>query len=258
MSYRALKHFGQHFLTDKNHLQKIVSAINPQTQQLMVEVGPGMGALTKHIVPLTDHLHVVEIDKRFIELLREQFSPAELTVHAENALKFDFASIIPSEQKIRIIGNLPYNISTPLIFHFLKFKSSIEDMTFLLQKEVVDRMVAKPGNKTYGRLSVMVQYDCQTTPLFDVPPGAFTPPPKVNSAVVHLKPLTRSLTATNYGHFSLVVSLAFQQRRKTIRNSLKSQISAEQLSALSIEPTRRPETLSVDDFVRISNLVNAS
>jgi len=256
MTYRALKHFGQHFLTDKHYLQKIVSAITPQPQQLIVEVGPGLGALTKHIVPLVQHLHVVEIDKRFIEHLSEQFSSKDLTIHAANALKFDFSTLIPAEQKIKIVGNLPYNISTPLLFHFLTFKASVEDMVFLLQKEVVDRMVAQPGSKTYGRLSVMVQYDCQAIPLFDVPPGAFNPPPKVNSAVVHLKPFTRSLTANNYELFSLLVNLAFQQRRKTIRNSLKAHVSTKQLSSLSIEPTRRPETLSVDDFVNISNLVS--
>lgn len=255
MTYRALKHFGQHFLTDDHYLQKIVSAINPQPQQLLVEVGPGLGALTKHIVPLTQHLHAIEIDKRFIEHLGEQFNSKDLTVHAANALKFDFSTLIPPNQKLKIFGNLPYNISTPLLFHFLTFKASVSDMVFLLQKEVVDRMVAQPGSKTYGRLSVMIQYDCQATPLFDVPPGAFSPPPKVNSAVVHLKPFTRSLTADNYELFSLLVNLAFQQRRKTIRNSLKSHVSAEQLNSLSIDPTRRPETLSVDDFVNISNLV---
>lgn len=254
-SYRPLKHFGQHLLNNIHYLEKILNALAPQKQDLLVEVGPGMGALTKVVLPYCNHLHVVEIDKRFIEYLELNFDASQLTVHGQSALDFDFNSLITDERKIRILGNLPYNISTPLIFHFLEFKNQIQDMLFLLQTEVVDRMAAPPGDKTYGRLSVMVQYHCHVHSLFHVPPSAFTPPPKVNSSVVQLTPYQRNDIALNYNTFKNIVNAAFQQRRKTISNALHAFISKPQLIAIEIDPQQRAETLSVEDYVRISNLV---
>lgn len=255
MSYRPLKHFGQHLLNNIHYLEKILSALAPQEQELLVEVGPGMGALTKVILPHCTHLHVVEIDKRFIEYLQLNFDATKLTVHGQSALDFDFHSLVKNEQKIRIFGNLPYNISTPLIFHFLEFKAHVQDMLFLLQTEVVDRMAAPPGDKTYGRLSVMVQYHCKVQSLFHIPPSAFTPPPKVNSSVVKLIPYQRVDVAHNYTTFKNIVNAAFQQRRKTIRNALHAFLSESQLIEVGIEPQRRAEMLSVEDYVRISNII---
>lgn len=254
MHLKPLKHFGQHYLTDPNYLRKIADALAPRENDCLVEIGPGLGALTGQVLERIAHIHVVEIDKRFIQHLEHQF-PDRLTIHEGDAVKFDFKKIDRSgAEKMRIFGNLPYNVSTPLLFHFLEYQDLVEDMLFLLQKEVVDRMVATPGNKTYGRLSVMTQYHCQAKMLFQVPKGAFKPPPKVESKIVYLKPFTRDLKAFNYDHFQRMVNSAFQQRRKTIRNALKGQISEADLQSASIDPSQRPETISVEQYINLSNL----
>lgn len=256
MSYHPNKHFGQHFLNHPRYLEKIVSALSPQPDDILIEIGPGMGALTKQVIEYCNHLHVIEIDKRFIEYLETHLPAHKVTVHNQNALKFDFSTLLQPNKQLRIFGNLPYNISTPLMFHFLKFKDHLQDMLFLLQSEVVDRMIAEPGNKTYGRLSVMMQYHCQGYALFDVPPKAFHPPPKVNSTVIKLIPhVYPQPCALDYAVFENVVNLAFQQRRKVIRNSLRSVADEALLSSVQIDPGLRPEVLTVADFVRISNAV---
>lgn len=259
--YRTLKHFGQHLLNQPAYLHKIVAALNPKENDLLVEVGPGLGALTKEVLPHCHHLHVVEIDKRFIEYLSTQFDPQKLTVHAHDATRFNFAALLNKQQeKLRIFGNLPYNVSTPLLFHFLNFKDHIQDMLFLLQSEVVERMAASPGNKIYGRLSVMIQYHCHVSALFDVPPQAFSPPPKVNSSVVKLTPYQRpkNAQALNYDLFKTLVNQAFQQRRKTIRNALQKLVHESLLTQLNIDPMQRAETLSVEDYVNISNAIETT
>lgn len=256
MTHKPLKHFGQHFLNNPKYLEKILTALNPTQEDLLVEIGAGMGALTKKVLPYCTKLHVVEIDKRFIEYLTSHFDPKKLIVHNANALKFDFATLQKTKQSLRVFGNLPYNISTPLLFHLLTFKDIISDMLFLLQSEVVHRIVAQPGNKTYGRLSVMAQYHCQAQALFDVPPKAFNPPPKVNSSVVKLipHPVIKEPTI-NYALFEKVVNVAFQQRRKIIRNSLHSLVQESVLINIGIDPMLRPERLSVLDYVKISNAI---
>lgn len=249
------KRFGQHFLTDENVIKQIVYAINPKPCQNLVEIGPGLGALTTHILPLCKKLNVVELDRDVIAPLKETCQPlGELTVYQQDVLQFDFNQLIKEAEPLRIIGNLPYNISTPLIFHLLNYHADIQDMHFMLQKEVVDRLVATPGKKDYGRLSIMLQYYCNAINLFEVPPGAFSPPPKVNSAVVRLIPhTTPPFKANNKKWLDDIVRAAFSQRRKTLRNCLKHIASSEELISLDIDPNARPETLSVEEFVRISN-----
>lgn len=254
MTHKPLKRFGQHFLHNAGYLKKMVAALNPKKTDCLVEIGPGLGALTQYVLPLCSQLHIVEIDNRFVEHLRTHFGESQLIIHHQSALEFNFGQLMIPNCPLRIFGNLPYNISTPLIFHLLNVKEHISDMLFLLQTEVVQRIVAQPGSKTYGRLSVMVQYHCQATELFDVPPGAFTPPPKVHSSVVALKPYqTVPFLAAQYPIFEKVVNAAFQQRRKVIRNSLSKLISSEELSQLNIDPQIRPEQLNIEAFVSISN-----
>jgi 16S rRNA (adenine1518-N6/adenine1519-N6)-dimethyltransferase len=252
------KRFGQHFLHDKNVLHNIVEAIHPLMDQPLVEIGPGLGALTETVLPATNHLYLIEIDRDLAQRIRETYSSSRITLYEEDALKFDFAQILNQVKKpLRIFGNLPYNISTPLLFHLLKYAEQIEDMHFMLQKEVVDRMVAEPGTADYGRLSVMVQYACQAQNLFDVPPGAFSPPPKVMSSVVRLLPYHGNqphTQALDFEKFSLIVKTAFQSRRKTLRNGLLTILSDEDFQKANIDSKRRPETLSVEEFVRLSNL----
>ncbi len=249
------KRFGQHFLHDNNVLDKIVMAVAPKPEDALVEIGPGLGALTKKILPKCQRLDVIELDRDVIpHLVKECQDLGELIVHNVDVLKFDLQQLISDKNKLRIIGNLPYNISTPILFHLLGYKSHIQDMYFMLQKEVVERMVAQPGTKIYGRLSVMLQYHCEAQTLFFVKPQSFNPPPKVDSAVIYIKPRASiSLSANNLEKFSEIVRTAFNQRRKMLRKSLHDLITAEQLQALGIDPQRRPETLSVDEFVTISN-----
>jgi len=248
------KRFGQHFLIDEAIIQQIILAISANKDQHLVEIGPGRGAITAHLVKACKQLDVIEIDRDLVKQLQKQFKNADnLVIHEADALRFDFSTL---GKAIRIVGNLPYNISTPLIFHLIKYAPTIEDMVFMLQKEVVQRLSAAPGNKDYGRLSIMVQYDCQVHPLLDVPPEAFYPPPAVNSAVVQLIPYReRPHTANDYDLFADLVKTAFSQRRKTIRNSLKSMVKGIDLEALGINPISRPENLSLADYVNMSNSV---
>lgn len=252
----ARKRFGQHFLHDKNVIQRLVDFIQPKENQHLVEIGPGQGALTLPILKKTGRLDVIELDYDLIPALKLRcLGKGALIVHQADALEFDFNAIKDTNESLRIIGNLPYNISTPLIFHLLTFADSIDDMYFMLQKEVVDRMAAQPGNKDYGRLGIMVQYHCKVTSLFDVSPDAFYPPPQVNSSVVKLIPYHEfPYKALKYDHFAHMVKLAFSHRRKTIRNCFKTIINDDDWKKTSIDPQLRPEQLTVSDYVTLSNL----
>lgn len=253
----ARKRFGQHFLHDKNVIQRLVDAIHAEPGQHIVEIGPGQGALTLPILKIVECMDVVELDWDLIPALKLRCSgKGALIVHQADALEFDFSQIIRENESLRVIGNLPYNISTPLIFHLLEYAEHISDMFFMLQKEVVERLAAKPGSGTYGRLSIMVQYHCDVSDLFHVPPGAFYPPPQVDSAVVKLVPHHDiAHRAENYSHFSDIVKTAFSHRRKTLRNSLKELVSDEDWKESAINPQLRPEQLSVADYVSLSNYV---
>lgn len=247
MEHKARKRFGQNFLSDPNILRKIVTAIRPRPDDVMVEIGPGLGAMTAPLLETLKHLHVVEIDRDLIARLKEEFPAGKLTIHAGDALKFDFGSL---GEKIRVVGNLPYNISTPILFHLAAFASQVEDMHFMLQKEVVDRMAAEPGSDAYGRLSVMLQYRFMVERLFIVPPGAFRPAPKVDSAIVRLIPYaTLPYPAKDEALFGRVVTAAFSQRRKTLRNTLRDFLTPDDWAATGIDPGLRAENLGVEQFV---------
>ena len=255
MSHQPRKRFGQHFLHNTAITHKIVSAINPTADDLLVEIGPGLGALTKHVLPMTSQYHVIEIDRDVVPKLQKKCAElGELVIHNVDALSFNFQELIRNDQqKLRLFGNLPYNISTPLLFHLLDFIDIIEDMHFMLQYEVAERLCAAHGSKIYGRLSIMIQYFCHAQVLFEVPPEAFHPKPKVNSAVIRLIPRTPIIKVKNMKKFARIVNYAFMHRRKTIRNALKTELSSADLVALNIDPKSRPEQLSVWDFVTIAN-----
>jgi len=255
MAHFPRKRFGQNFLNDTFVIEQIIAAINPKPDEMIIEVGPGLGALTKPLLQTTEQLHVIELDKDIIPLLSAlPQNHQQLTIHQADVLKVDFASLTDNKKPLRIVGNLPYNISTPLIFHLLAQKDVIKDMHFMLQKEVVQRICAKPNTKAYGRLSIMVQYHCTTEDLFTVYPEAFSPPPKVNSAVVRLIPHTRlPYIAKDENHFSDIVREAFNHRRKTIHNALKGFISSDAFTKTQIDPKKRAEQLSISDFVNLSN-----
>jgi len=245
------KRFGQNFLVSPGIIGKIIDAIAPQPGDRMVEIGPGLGALTEPLLARLDHLHVVEIDRDLIAGLSERFPPERLTIHAGDALAFDFA-VLGSD--LRVVGNLPYNISTPLLFHLAEAAAAIRDMHFMLQKEVVDRMVAAPGKADYGRLSVMLQYRFDVERLFLVPPGAFQPAPQVDSAIVRLLPKPAAqLTVRDPALFAKLVATAFGQRRKMLRNNLRKLVDEAGLAEAGIEPTARAEELSVADYVCLAN-----
>ncbi len=251
--HRARKRFGQHFLHDADIIDRLVRSVAPRDGETLVEIGPGQGALTFPLLEQVDHLVVVELDRDLIGRLRDQVPESRLTVHQSDALRFDFAGLA-DKGPIRVVGNLPYNISTPLIFHLLAQTGAIGDMTFMLQKEVVERLTASPGGKDYGRLSVMVQYHCQADYLFPVPPGAFQPPPKVDSAVVRLIPYASPpWPANDPSWLSRLVAQAFSQRRKAIRNSLKALIDPQVFADTGIDPGLRPDHLSVADYVTLAN-----
>lgn len=254
-NYKTKKRFGQHFLSDFSVIQKLIYEINPNTNDSIVEIGPGLGALTFPLLEKLNNLNVVEIDRDVIARLTKRNDP-KLTIHGVDALKFDFASLMDKNKPLRIVGNLPYNISTPLIFHLLNFKNNINDMHFMLQNEVVKRITAEPNTKTYGRLTVMVQYHCKTDYLFFVGPESFDPPPKVDSAIVRLTPWkNKNLIADDENHLSELVAQAFSMRRKTLRNNLKKIISSENIEKLGIDPSKRAENLLVSDFVKLSNFI---
>lgn len=248
---RPRKRFGQHFLTDRHYLERIVAAIGPRLGDAMVEIGPGTGILTEELVRVLDHLDVVEIDRDLAAALRNRYDAAKVTVHEGDALEFDFASL---PAPLRVAGNLPYNVSTPILFRMAGLADRIADCTFLLQKEVVDRMAADPDTPDYGRLSVMLQYRFEVEPLLRVPPGAFTPPPKVDSAVVRMVPLPASRpVARDDARFAAVVAAAFSQRRKTLRNAVRALVPDEAFARAGVNPGRRGETLSVKEFIAISD-----
>lgn len=251
----ARKRFGQNFLIDQQVIADIVSAVAPSRGDCVVEIGPGLGALTEPLLKRLDCLHVVEIDRDIIARLRQRHSPPKLVIHEGDALAFDFSSLFAdSGGKIKVVGNLPYNISTPLLFHLAGFSDCVFDMHFMLQKEVVERMVAEPGTSDFGRLSVMLQYRFVMDWLLDVPPESFDPAPKVDSAVVRLIPRPpEELSAKNEALFSTLVSAAFAQRRKMLRNNLKGILGDTSFEELGIAPTARAEELSVGDYVRIAN-----
>ncbi len=246
------KRFGQHFLNDPNILKKIISALTPLPEERLVEIGPGQGALTQHIVPLSGHIYAIEIDHDLYARLKNRFSEAELSLFRADVLDFDFSTLI-GEQKLRIVGNLPYNISTPILFHLLGYADYIQDMHFLLQKEVVQRLSAKPDTKHYGRLSVMIQYACEVQSLFLIKPQSFTPPPKVDSAVVRLVPRPFPLLCHQLDYFTTLVKQGFQYRRKTLSKALQGLAYPHQLEQAHILPQQRAETLSVVDWVRLAN-----
>ncbi len=249
------KRFGQNFLVSPGVVAKILAAIAPQPDDTLVEIGPGLGALTAPLLDRLKHLQVVEIDRDLIARLKRDYPGDKLTIHQGDALQFDFAAL---GERLRIVGNLPYNISTPLLFHLARFAGHVHDMHFMLQKEVVDRMVSAPGGPEYGRLSVMLQYRYAMERLFLVPPGAFEPAPKVASAIVRMLPLpANALAARDESLFARVVTAAFGQRRKMLRNTLRELIGEADLAALNIKPTARAEELGVADYIRIADALAA-
>jgi 16S rRNA (adenine1518-N6/adenine1519-N6)-dimethyltransferase len=253
MKHLAKKRFGQNFLTDQSIISSLIEAINPLQNQLIIEIGPGLGALTKPLLKKINHLHVVEIDRDIVSWMQNEYSSAALTIHNIDALKFDFTTF---GENLRVVGNLPYNISTPILFHLLDNVSCITDMHFMLQKEVVERMVASPSTPAYGRLSVMLQYHLAMEYLITVPPEAFEPAPKVESAFVRCVPhATLPFVAKDQKHFAKIVMAAFGQRRKTLRNTLKGLLDDAGFAALDIDSQKRAENLSVADFVLISNFL---
>ncbi|SDI29672.1 16S rRNA (adenine(1518)-N(6)/adenine(1519)-N(6))-dimethyltransferase RsmA [Pseudomonas panipatensis] len=253
--HRARKRFGQNFLHDAGVIHRILRAIAPKEGQHLLEIGPGQGALTEGLVDSGAQLDVIELDLDLIPQLNWRFGlKPNFRLHQGDALKFDFSTLPSAGEKLRVVGNLPYNISTPLIFHLLEHANIIQDMHFMLQKEVVERLAAEPGGGDWGRLSIMVQYFCRVDYLFTVGPGAFNPPPKVESAIVRLVPHTElPYPAKDHRLLERVVREAFNQRRKTLRNTLKALMSSEDIEAVGVDPTRRPEQLDVEDFVRLAN-----
>ncbi len=250
MMHIPRRRFGQHFLHDRNIIAKIVAAIDPRPGDHLVEIGPGQGALTEPLLDRLERLHAIEIDRDLIQSLRARFEATRLTIHEGDALEFDFARL---PRPLRVVGNLPYNISTPLLFHLARFSESIVDAHFMLQKEVVDRMVARPSTPDYGRLSVTLQARFAMVRLFVVGAGAFTPAPKVESAIVRMRPLVPSLIDGPIEPlFQSIVTRAFTQRRKTLRNALAGLADPALLHTLAIDPRLRPEALSVHEFVRIA------
>lgn len=251
MSHRPRKRFSQNFLIDDGLIAQIIDAIAPRPTDLMVEIGPGLGALTRPLARVVRPLHVVEIDRDIVAKLRDDFAPEALIIHEGDALQFHFAQLGPS---LRVVGNLPYHISTPLLFHLAESASMVRDMHVMLQQEVVERMVAQPGASNYGRLSVMLQYRFDIERVLDVPASAFRPMPKVDSAVARMIP--RELTVRSVRDEKLLedtVAAAFSQRRKTLRNTLGQILTGADFSALDIDPQARAQTLAVEDFVRIAD-----
>lgn len=251
MRHIAKKKFGQNFLIDPSLIQSLVNAINPRVEDLMVEIGPGLGALTQPLMTQLNHLHAVEIDRDIIQWMQQTYPTDKITIHNSDVLKFDFSKL---GSPLRVVGNLPYNISSPILFHLLEQLDHIADMHFMLQKEVVERMVARPSTSEYGRLSVMLQYHLRMEYLLTVPAEAFDPAPKVESAFVRCVPYAEPpYAATDKGLFDKVVQAAFSQRRKTIRNTLKSFMSDEDFAQIKIGSQLRAENLSVEDYVTITN-----
>lgn len=253
----ARKRFGQNFLHDHRVIDQIVAHLQIKPGEHWVEIGPGQGALTAPLIQQAITLDVVELDRDLVELLKRQFKDqAQFTIHSADALRFDFTSLVQTHEKLRIVGNLPYNISTPLMFHLFESSQCIADMHFMLQKEVVERLCAVPGSKKYGKLSIMAQYYCSAEWLFDVPPESFSPAPQVTSAIIRLIPHTQPpVVVCDLPTLNKIVTQAFSQRRKTLRNSLKTLINEQTMISLGIDPNARAETLSLSEFAAISNVL---
>jgi len=267
----AKKRFGQNFLVDNAVINHIVDSIQPQAEDVMIEIGPGLGAMTKPLLARLNQLTVIELDRDIIPkltrncLISDASNKDKLIVIQNDILKFDFSAFYKqhisiqktaAEIKLRIVGNLPYNISTPVLFHLLNYRHLIQDMHFMLQKEVVDRIVSVPGKKDYGRLSIMIQTFCNTQALFEVPPYAFEPAPKVNSAILRLEPNPQfENQIKDFSQYENLIRQAFSQRRKTLRNTLKKICSTEQIENAGLLPSQRAEELSITDFVKLYNSI---
>ncbi|HET9843081.1 MAG TPA: 16S rRNA (adenine(1518)-N(6)/adenine(1519)-N(6))-dimethyltransferase RsmA [Gammaproteobacteria bacterium] len=249
------KHLGQHFLSDPYIVEQIIRSMHIREEDRIVEIGPGQGALTRQLLKLCNELYAIEYDADLIPYLQNKHP--NLNLFHQDALTFDFQQLA-TEKKLRIIGNLPYNISTPLIFHFLKYSEHIVDMTLMLQKEVAERICANPGSKQYGRLTIMTQYHCSVEKILDVPDTAFFPPPKVQSAVIRLQPFTQEnnpFPNISLEVLSKIVTEAFSHRRKTLRNALKLFLTDTTLEKLDIDPQARPETLTIAQFISIAKIL---
>lgn len=254
--HRARKRFGQNFLHDRHWIERIAKAVNATEGDDIVEIGPGQAALTRELIAGAGKVRAVEIDRDLAAWLKETF-PESLSLIEADALTLDWTQVAKNDN-LRVVGNLPYNISSPLLFKLLEAADHVKDQHFMLQKEVVDRMVAQHGSKTYGRLSVMLQWRYRMQKLFDVPPGAFNPPPKVMSSVVRMIPKAKEeVPSVDFELFSSVVANAFSQRRKTIRNALSALLSAEEIAACDVDPGVRAEALPLDAFVRLAQKAEA-
>jgi 16S rRNA (adenine1518-N6/adenine1519-N6)-dimethyltransferase len=256
VGHQARKRFGQNFLQDEIVIDQIISGINPRPGDRIVEIGPGLGALTEPLLAANDgKLQVVELDRNLIPILRTKFfNYPDFIIHESDALKFNFDALADDEHKLRIVGNLPYNISTPLIFHLLESIENLQDMHFMLQKEVVERMASTPGSSSYGRLGIMTQYYCKVQPLFLVGPEAFDPAPKVESAIVRLTPhKTLPYPVESLERLQMIVRVAFTKRRKTLRNALLGTVEPEAFEQLGIDVSLRPENLTLQQFTQLSN-----
>lgn len=260
MTHRARKRFGQNFLTDPTVIADIIGSLQISPGEHWVEIGPGRGALTAPLLQNPINLDVVELDRDLVALLQRRFQHADnLAIHSADALNFDFTSLPEHDEPLRVVGNLPYNISTPLLFHLMDNAACIEDMHFMLQKEVVERMCALPGSKKYGRLTVMLQYHCTAEYLFEVAPESFDPPPKVTSAIIRLIPHRKPpVQVDSVPALNRVVTEAFSQRRKTIRNALKKLMTEDRIASLGLDPSVRAELLSLEDFAHLSNCLSGS
>lgn len=251
MAHKARKRFGQNFLQDPTYQQRVANSLQLKAGAKCIEIGPGKGAITKHLLARFDQLEAIEMDRDLIDLLQRKFHGANLKLHQGDVLKVDF-QVLAGGQRLSIIGNLPYNISSPLLFYLMDSLHIIDEMVFMLQKEVVDRMTAAPGSKTYGRLSVTTGLLLHSEKLFDVPPGAFSPAPKVTSSVVKLRPRQDVDKSLDRHVFGKIVKAAFSQRRKTIRNSLSEWASAEKLEELGIDPKQRAEQLDIQTYIHLA------
>ena len=258
MKHIPRKRFGQNFLTDQVVLHNIMRSINPQPDDNMVEIGPGLAAMTRLLLESLRQLHVVELDRDLVLRLQKNFDSTRLHVHSADALKFDFCSIpLTGVGKLRVVGNLPYNISSPLLFHLMQMTSQVQDQHFMLQKEVVERMVAQPGNKAFGRLSVMLQWRYHMELLFVVPPTAFDPPPRVDSAIVRMIPIAEPLHC-DQNILEQILVKAFSQRRKVMRNCLAGMFTENALIDAGVDPQARPEAVSMKRFVGLANYLSAT
>jgi 16S rRNA (adenine1518-N6/adenine1519-N6)-dimethyltransferase len=255
MGHVPRKRFGQHFLHDPRIIGKILLAISPRPGDTLVEIGPGLGAITLPLLEQAGRLTAVELDRDVIPHLQESArGKGELTIIQGDALETPLSPLVPAGAKLRLVGNLPYNVSTPLLFHFLDEADCVQDMHFMLQKEVVQRMAAKPGGKEYGRLTVMLASRCKVEPLFNIGPGAFRPPPKVDSAFVRLTPYaTPPFRITDRARYATLVRQAFSHRRKTLKNALAGLLDEAAIAAAGIDAKARPETLSAEQYARLSN-----